>query len=77
MADDFYETRSVGTKARSSKTCEHCGKIIPMGTPHTMAHFYPDFDAYPLHLECEDGFMASLKEEVDPDYPDPNDVDDD
>ena len=63
--EDHYETRDVGTKARSSKRCEHCGLEIPKGTPHTMHHFYPEFDSYPVHKECNDAFMASLLTEED------------
>lgn len=58
--EDYYESRSVGTKARSDKTCEHCGQKIPKGTPHLTHHFYPEFDAYPTHLECDAPFRASL-----------------
>lgn len=57
---DYYESRSVGTKARSSKTCVHCNKTIPKGTPHIMHHFYPEFEAYPTHKGCETEFMKSL-----------------
>jgi len=59
--DDFYETRGVGTKARSDKQCFTCGKLIKMGTPHDMHHFYPEFVAYPTHKECTDEFMGNLK----------------
>lgn len=58
--DDFYETRSVGTRARSDKHCSHCGKTIVKGTPHEMAHFYPEFESEALHKECVDPFMESL-----------------
>jgi len=77
MADDFYEFRSVGTRAKSNKHCEYCGKSIPMGTPHEMAHFYPEFEAYAVHKECTEDFMASLRELTDPEYPDPNDEEED
>jgi hypothetical protein len=58
--EDYYEARSVGTKARSNKMCVHCGKNIPKGEPHTMHHFYPEFDAYPTHKNCSDKFIKSL-----------------
>ena len=58
--EDYYETRSIGTKARSSKTCEYCGKNIPKGNPHDMHHFYPEFDAYPTHKTCSKSFIESL-----------------
>ncbi len=58
--EDYYETRSIGTKARSSKTCEHCGKNIPKGNPHDTHHFYPEFDAYPTHKSCSKSFIESL-----------------
>ena len=48
-----------------------------MGTPHQMAYFYPEFKAYPVHERCTKNFMASLRELTDPDYPDPNDEEDD
>lgn len=60
LAEDYYESRSVGTKARSDKYCNHCGKIIPKGTPHDMHHFYPEFDAYATHKECSENFIKSL-----------------
>lgn len=58
--EDYYESRSVGTKARSDKQCTHCGKIIPKGEPHEMHHFYPEFTAYPTHKDCINDFMKSL-----------------
>lgn len=59
-AEEYYEARSVGTGARSSKTCEHCGKNIPKGTPHEMHHFYPEFYAYATHKKCSEPFVKSL-----------------
>jgi len=59
-SEDYYEARSVGTKARSSKTCEHCGRNIPKGKPHDMHHFYPEFHAYATHLKCSQPFIKSL-----------------
>jgi len=61
--EDYYESRDVGTRARSDKWCEHCGKIIPQGTPHEMHHFYPEFDAYPTHKKCSEPFKESLRNE--------------
>ena len=58
--EDYYESRSIGTKARSNKTCDYCGKSIKMGTPHDMHHFYPEFYAYPTHKECSEKFIKSL-----------------
>lgn len=58
--DEYYEARQVGTRAKSDKTCEHCGKKIKMGTPHEMHHFYPEFNAYPTHKECSEAFIESL-----------------
>lgn len=57
--EDFYETRSVN-KGRTDKICDHCGKIIKKGTPHKMAHFYPEFESYALHEKCVEGFIKSL-----------------
>lgn len=58
--EDYYESRSVGTKARSNKTCEHCNKSIPKGTPHDMHHFYPEFEAWATHKKCSKPFIESL-----------------
>lgn len=60
---DYYESRSIGTKARSSKTCEYCGKTISKGTPHEMHHFYPEFYAYATHKNCSKPFIESLNED--------------
>lgn len=60
--EDFYEYKSIGA-GRTNKTCEYCGKSIPKGTPHYMAHFYPEFSAYPVHKECSDKFESSLIKE--------------
>jgi len=60
LKDDYYESRSVGTKARSNKYCSHCNSIIPKGEPHTVHSFYPEFATYPTHNQCNDDFMASL-----------------
>ena len=60
QAKDFYEFRSVGTRAQSDKWCGHCGKTITKWTPHLMAKFYPEFEGPAIHKECEDGFMESL-----------------
>lgn len=57
--EDYYESRTV-SKGRSDKTCEHCGKSIPIGMKHDMHHFYPEFESYPVHLECSDDFLNSL-----------------
>ena len=57
----YYESRSVGTRAKSDKICEHCGQIIPKGEPHKMHYFYPEFNAYPTHDRCCESFMESLK----------------
>lgn len=59
-AADYYESRSVGTRARSDKRCEHCGEMIPKGTPHLTHHFYPEFESYPTHTECDFAFRSSL-----------------
>lgn len=59
-ANEFYETRSVGTRAHSDKGCEHCGGIIKKGTPHDMNYFYPEFSAYATHKECTQLFIDSL-----------------
>lgn len=58
--ENYYESRSIGTKAKSSKTCEYCGKSIPKGTPHDQHHFYPEFNAYPTHKKCSEDFKKSL-----------------
>lgn len=59
-SEEYYESRSVGTKARSSKTCKHCWKDIPKGEPHDVHHFYPEFNAYPTHTKCTKDFIDSL-----------------
>jgi len=58
--ENYYEDRSVGTGAKSAKTCEHCGKNIPKGEPHSVHHFYPEFASYPTHKKCNNAFMKSL-----------------
>lgn len=58
--EDYYETRSVGTRARSDKTCECCLEVISKGEPHDMHHFYPEFEAYATHKKCSEEFLASL-----------------
>ena len=60
LEEDYYESRSVGTKARSDKNCEFCGEKILKGVPHEMHHFYPEFYAYPTHKECSEAFMLTL-----------------
>lgn len=59
--EDYYESKSIGTKARSNKVCVHCNTVIPQGEPHQMHHFYPEFDAYATHTRCTDDFIAKLK----------------
>jgi hypothetical protein len=59
-AADYYESRSVGTRAKSDKVCEQCGKAIKMGTPHLTHHFYPEYESVPTHIECEKEFKKSL-----------------
>ena len=68
--EDYYEKREVGTRARSDKRCEFCGNKIPKGMPHDNHHFYPEFESYPVHKECEEHFLASLrtKENGDSEY---------
>lgn len=61
LKGNYYETRSVGTRARSDKTCVQCGNNIPRGMPHRMHHFYPEFDAYPTHDYCENAFLERVK----------------
>lgn len=63
--EDYYESRSTGTKARTNKTCVCCGGSIPKGTPHDMHHFYPEFYAVAVHKNCHDDFMKSLLTEED------------
>lgn len=62
--EDYYEDRSVN-KGRSTKYCEFCGDDIPIGIPHTMHHFYPEFTAYATHKECEEPFMLILRTDKD------------
>lgn len=62
QAEEYYESTRVGTKARSNKRCEHCGKTIPMGEPHLVHKFYPEFQGYPTHTKCEEDFMKSLRD---------------
>jgi hypothetical protein len=66
LKKDHYETRDVGTKARSDKECEFCGKTIPKGMPHEVHHFYPEFESYPTHIKCTPKFMASLRDKPNP-----------
>ena len=58
--EDYYETRSIGTKARTDKTCEHCGENIPKGEPHETHKFYPEFSVYATHINCTEDFKKSL-----------------
>ena len=58
--EDYYESRSIGSRARSDKRCEHCGLYILAGDPHTVHIFYPEFTAYPTHNHCNDAFKSSL-----------------
>ncbi len=58
--EDYYETNSVGTRAHSSYSCEHCGSNIPKGTPHSVHKFYPEFQGYRTHHKCDDKFLESL-----------------
>jgi hypothetical protein len=60
MQEDYYEARYVGNRAKSDKWCEHCGKKIEQGTPHTMHHFYPEFYAYATCNDCCVPFKESL-----------------
>ena len=60
LRENYYESRSVGTRAKSSKWCEYCGENIPKGEPHDMNHFYPEFDAYATHKSCTQPFIKSL-----------------
>ena len=57
---DYYEAKAIGNKARSDKTCEHCGKTIQKGTPHYIHHFYPEFAVYPTCIDCDKDFIESL-----------------
>lgn len=70
MEEDYYETNSVGTRARADYSCTHCGKVIKQGTPHANHKFYPEFQGYRTHNECSDDFRESLRteEDGDPDY---------
>jgi len=63
--EDYYESRSVGSKACSDKRCEHCGGTIPKGEPHTVHTFYPEFSAYPTHDRCSKAFEESLLTDAD------------
>lgn len=58
-ADEYYEERSVGTKA-GAWTCEHCGNVISAGVPHANHKFYPDFTTYRTHHACTEAFKKSL-----------------
>ena len=59
--EDFYEFNNVGTKARTNKTCDCCGELIPKGQPHSVAKMYPEFASYPVHLKCKETFLSKLK----------------
>lgn len=59
--DNYYESRSVGTRAKSDKSCIVCGKTIKMGTPHKTHHFYPEFSSVTTHEGCVKKFMENLK----------------
>jgi len=60
-SENYYESKSVGTRAKSDKHCVTCGKTIKMGTPHQMHHFYPEFSAVATHEGCVKQFMKNLK----------------
>ena len=59
-SENYYESKHVGTRAKGDKTCECCFEVIKKGTPHLMHHFYPEFQAYATHIECENAFKESL-----------------
>lgn len=48
----FYNEKYVGTKARSNKTCDWCGKSIPKGEPHYVLINMESYGQYPIHCEC-------------------------
>ena len=58
--EDYYDTISVGTKARTDKTCEHCGENIPKGEPHEVSTFYPEFSRFATHIKYTEAFKESL-----------------
>lgn len=62
LKENYYETRGVGTGARSSKNCVMCGGTIERGTPHDMHYFYPRFNAYATHKECSEAFLKLVGE---------------
>jgi hypothetical protein len=63
LKEDYYETRSV-KRGRTQKRCEHCGQVIPKGSPSDVHHFYPEFESYPTHPACSEKFLASLRSEA-------------
>jgi hypothetical protein len=64
--EDFYEMNRVGS-GRKTKICSHCHGTIAIGTSHKVAKFYPEFESYPVHLECEKAFLESLRTDDDKD----------
>lgn len=48
----FYNEKHIGTKARSSKTCDWCGKLIPKETPHYVLVDMESYCQYPIHEKC-------------------------
>ena len=61
LEEDYYENNPVGNRARSSYSCEHCGKTIPKGEPHDNHKFYPEFNGYRTHKKCSKAFKTSLR----------------
>ena len=59
---DYYEDSHINS-GRKDKTCEHCGKTIPKGEPHTVHKFYGEggeWPSYPTHDNCNEAFLKSL-----------------
>lgn len=59
LKDNSSGSRIV-KKGRLDKICEHCNKIIPIGTSHLVYSFYPDFHNYAIHESCSLLFENSL-----------------
>lgn len=60
--EDYYETKGVGTGARSVKMCGRCGGTILMGIPHDVHTFHNgDYFTVATHKQCTKAFMNNLK----------------
>lgn len=61
-ADEFIETKKIGTRARSTKKCVVCKGPIVQGNPHDVHYFY-EYACYPTHKDCSEEFLRTLNED--------------